>query len=369
MRLEESIRKISEAAAKIPGCVRFDIGQPDFRTPKHIQDAAIKAIKDAPMGYTPMAGIPELRCAVADYENKKGLALKAENIMVTNGGTGALFNAFLGIIEKDDEVILPDPAWSPYEMIVRSLGGAPNYTKFFDGKKPLADSIESAITSKTKAIVVNSPENPTGRVASESDLKTIAEIALDKGITIISDEVYDKLLFGDVMHHSIAKFAPENTMLINSTSKTYSMTGWRLGWLAAPVAAIKELAKCNRVTTASPNAVSQYAGLAALTESQECIEEMRKEYELRRDAAVKRMNALGWEFTNPEGAFYAFPKTGGDSWKLAMDLLLRAKVAVVPGASFGPSGEGHVRMCFGSVNSEGINEGFDRIEKHMKSYK
>lgn len=366
MRLEESIRKISEAAAKIPGCVRFDIGQPDFRTPKHIQDAAIKAIKEKPMGYTPITGIPELRRAIADYENKKGLALKAENILVTNGGTGALFNAFLGIIEKDDEVILPDPVWSPYELIVRSLGGAPNYTKFFGGKKLLADSIESAITSKTKAIVVNSPENPTGRVASESDLKTIAEIALDKGITIISDEVYDKLLFGGAKHHSIAKFAPENTMLVNSTSKTYSMTGWRLGWLAAPEAAIKELAKCNRVTTASPNAVSQYAALAALTESQECVEGMRHEYERRRDTSVKRMKHLGLEFINPEGAFYAFPKLGGDSWKLVMDLLQKAKVAVIPGASFGPSGEGHVRMCFGSVNSEGINEGFDRIQRYMK---
>ncbi len=364
--LEETIRKISEAAAKIPDCVRFDIGQPDFRTPSHIQEAAIRAIKEKPAGYTPMTGIPELRSAIADYENKKGLGLKAENIMVTNGGTGALFNAFLGLVEKGDEVLLADPSWPPYELIVRSLGGVPRYARFFDGKKLLADSIESAITSKTKAIVVNSPENPTGRVAGESDLKTIAEIALDKCITIISDEVYDKLLFKGAKHHSIAKFAPENTMLVNSASKTYSMTGWRLGWLAAPEAAIKELAKCNRVTTASPNAVSQYAALAALTESQDCVEGMRHEYERRRDTSVKRMKQLGLEFINPEGAFYAFPKLGGDSWKLAMDLLLRAKVAAVPGASFGPSCEGHVRICFGSVNLEGINEGFDRIHRYMK---
>jgi len=370
-RLEESIRKISEAAAKIPGCVRFDIGQPDFRTPHHIQDAAIRAIKEKPMGYAPMAGIPELRSAIADYENKKGLALAPENIMVTNGGNGALFCAFLALLEKDDEVLLADPAWSPYEMIVRSVGGVPVYTRFFDGKKLLADSIEGAITSKTRVIVLNSPENPTGRVASESDLKTIAEIALDKGITIISDEVYDKLFFGGAKHCSIAKFAPENTIIINSTSKTYSMTGWRLGWLAAPKDIAKELAKCSRVTTASVSAVSQYAALAAITGSQECVEAMRKEYEKRRDTAVKRMNALGWEFINPEGAFYAFPKIPecNDSWKLAMDLLEKAKVALVPGASFGPSGEGHARICFGSVNSDEINEGFDRIEKHMKNYK
>ena len=291
--------------------------------------------------------------------------------MVTNGGNGALFCAFLALLEKDDEVLLADPTWSPYEMMVRSVGGVPVYTKFFEGKKLLADSIEGAITSKTKAIIVNSPENPTGRVASESDLKTIAEIASEKGITIISDEVYDKLLFGGAKHHSIAKFAPENTILINSTSTTYSMTGWRLGWLAAPKDTIKELAKCNRVTTASVSAVSQYAALSALTGSQYCIEDMRKEYEKRRDTAVARMKELNWDFVNPEGAFYAFPKIPGckDSWKLALELLEKAKVALVPGASFGPSGEGHVRICFGSVNSDGINEGFDRIEKHMNGYK
>lgn len=369
--LQESIRKISEAAAKIPGCVRFDIGQPDFKTPQHIQEAAMRAIHEKPMGYAPMVGIPELRRAIADSENKKGLAFEPENIMVTNGGNGALFCAFLALIEKGDEVLLADPSWSPYEMMVRSLGGVPVYVKYFDGKKLLADSIESAITSKTKIIIVNSPENPTGWVAPEKDLKTIAEIAVEHGITIISDEVYDKLLFGGAKHYSIAKFAPENTILINSTSKTYSMTGWRLGWLAAPKDIVAELAKCSRVTTASVGAVSQYAALAAIAGNQECVEDMRKVYEERRDAAVKRMNALGWGFINPQGAFYAFPKVTGcrDSWKLALELLEKAKVAAVPGASFGPSGEGHVRICFGSVNSEGINEGFDRIEKHINGYK
>ncbi len=364
--LEETIRKISEAAAKIPDCVRFDIGQPDFATPKHIQDAAIKAIKEKEMGYTPTAGIAELRKAIADYENKKGLELKPENIMVTNGGTGALFCTFLGLVNPGDEVIIHDPSWSPYELHIRSIGGVPKYAKFFDGKKMLPESIKEAITSKTKAILVNSPENPTGRVASESDLKAIAELAIDKGITIISDEVYDKLVFGNAKHHSIAKFAPQNTVLINSVSKTYSMTGWRLGWLAAPEDAVKQLVKCNRVTTASPNSISQYAALAALTGSQECVEEMRKVYEERRDTITKRMEKIGWDFTVPEGAFYAFPKVGGDSWKFAMKLLERAKVAAVPGVSFGPTGEGHIRLCFGSVNSEGINEGFDRIEKVMQ---
>lgn len=384
--LQESIRRISESAAKIPDCVRFDIGQPDFPAPKHIQDAAIRAIKEKPMGYAPMAGIPELRLAIADYENKKGLAFAPENIMVTNGGNAALFCAFLALIEKGDEVLLPDPVWSPYEMIVRSVGGVPVYAKYFEdaesskasgergakrddfgGKHLVSDSIESAITSKTKAIIVNSPENPSGRVASESDLKTMAEIAIKRGITIISDEVYDKLLFGGAMHYSIAKFAPENTIIINSTSKTYSMTGWRLGWLAAPKDIVKELAKCSRVTTASVNAVSQYAALSALTSNQDCVEEMRREYEKRRDTAVARMRKLGWEFVNPEGAFYAFPKIPecGDSWKFALELLEKAKVSLVPGASFGPSGEGHVRICFGSVNSEGINEGFDRIENFL----
>lgn len=363
--LEETIRKISEAAAKIPGCIRFDIGQPDFRTPEHIRDAAFRAMNGKNIGYTSMLGIAELRKAISDYENKKGLNLAAENIMVTNGGAGALFNVFLGLLERGDEVLLPDPSWSPYELMIRSVGGVPKYARFFDGDKVIADSIVRAITPKTKAMIVNSPENPTGRVASMNDLKTIAEIAKDSKITLISDEVYDKILFGNAKHFSPAKFAPENTIVVNSMSKSYSMTGWRLGWLAAPKETVKEIAMCNRVTTGCPNAVSQYAALAALEGNQECVEDMRKEYEKRRDTAVRCMKKIGWNFVLPEGAFYAFPKVGGDSWKFARDMLERAKVAVVPGASFGPSGEGYIRLCFGSVNSDGINEGFGRMEEVM----
>lgn len=363
-KIQLSIRKISDMAAAIPGCIRFDIGQPDFRTPKNIQDAAIKAIKEGKHDYSPVTGILPLKKAIADYEREKGLEVSEKNVMVTTGGMGAIFTTMLGYIEPGDEVILPDPTWPPYKMIVSSVGGVPKLVQYFDGKgNPDVDAIEKAITEKTKVIVVNTPENPTGRVITEKDLKAIAEIADEKGIVILSDEVYDRLLFDGSRHVSIKKYAPERTIVVNSVSKTYAMTGWRLGWMVAEEEIIGELLKCNRSSVACPNTISQYAALEALSGAQDEVGKMVGEYQKRKDLIVKMMDKMGWRYVEPKGAFYAFPKVGGDSWKYSLDLMEKAKVSVVPGLPSGPKSEGYVRFCFGSCGLEQIKEGFERIER------
>ncbi len=358
-----SIRKISELASTIPGSIRFDIGQPDFDTPKHIKDAAKIALDRGKTGYSPMEGIPELRSAIVQYEAKKGVHLTPEHIMVTNGGMGALFTIFLGMLEPGDEVILPDPHWAAYRTQLAALKLKAKIVPYYKDGMLNEQALRDAITAQTKMLLVNSPTNPTGEILSESVIKKLAEIAKEHNLTVISDEVYEALNFTHEPCVSIAKYLPKQTIQINSVSKTYAMTGWRLGWLTAPIDVITELKKCNRVQTSCVNNFAQYGAVAALTGDQSCVEEMRKEYEKRYHTIKQRVTTLGWEFPEVRGAFYIFPKTEKDSWTYAMDLLEKAKVATVPGEAFGPSGKTSLRLCFGSVNSDQINEGFDRIEK------
>lgn len=362
--IQLSIRKISDLAASVPGCVRFDIGQPDFSTPKNIQDAAIKAIREGKHGYTPVVGIPQLREAVACYEAGKGFDVSDKNVMVTMGGMGAIFTTMLGFLEPSDEVVLPDPTWPPYKLIVNSVGGVPRLVPYFDESGALdVDAISAAITSRTKFVVVNTPENPTGRVIGKKDLQAIAQVCEDKGVMILSDEVYDRILFDGADHVSIKKYACDNAILVNSVSKTYAMTGWRVGWLVASEDIIGQLMKCNRASVACPNSVAQYAALEALTGVQTAVERMALEYRKRKNLVVKLMDKMGWDYVVPRGALYAFPKVCDDSWKYALALMEKGGVSVVPGLPSGPASEGYVRFCFGAAGCAQIKEGFERIEK------
>ncbi len=362
--IQLSIRKISDMAASVPGCIRFDIGQPDFKTPDNICDAAVKAIKDGHHGYTPVTGIAHLRQAIAEYESNKGIDVHDKNVMVTMGGMGAIFTTMLGFLEPGDEVVLPDPTWPPYKLIVNSVGGVPKLTPYFDESGALdIDTISSAITSRTKFVVVNTPENPTGRVIGKKDLQAIAQVCEDKSVMILSDEVYDRILFDGARHFSLKKYAGDNAILVNSVSKTYAMTGWRVGWTVASEEIIGQLMKCNRASVACPNSVAQYAALEALTGAQTEVDKMVKEYGKRKNLVVKLMDKMGWDYVTPKGALYAFPKVCDDSWKYALALMEKAGVSVVPGLPSGPASEGYVRFCFGSANCAQIKEGFERIEK------
>ena len=362
-----SIRKITELAGARNGCVRFDIGQPDFDVPQQVKDAAIEAIRTQQMGYGPVSGILPLREKLAEYESKKGLDFGAENISVATGGMNALGNIFLAVLEPEDEVIVSSPSWPPYMLIISTAYGKPVLTRFFDEFGNLdVEAIESSITPRTKAIIVNTPENPTGRVICRKDLEAIAEVAKKHDLMIVSDEVYDHILFDNEKHVSLASIAPERTVVVNSASKTFSMTGWRIGWLAcADVNFVDQVSKCNRATTACPNAVSQYAVLAAMDLDRSVVDEMVAEYAKRKEVMMSRIKSLGWDAVEPKGAFYVFPKVGFESWKFSTDLIEKAGVSIVPGTPSGSGFEEYARFCFGSTSVEVINEGFDRIEKFL----
>jgi len=360
--LQLAIRKISALAKQKPDCIRLDIGQPDFDTPEHIKQAAIDALKEGFTGYTSSYGIPELRKAIAEKESEKFGDINENNVLVTAGGSGALTCSFLSFLKPGDEVIIPDPFWSPYVFQIVTAHGKLKSINYFTNEKIDAEKIEKSITKRTKIILVNSPENPTGRVYKKKNLEVIADIANNHDLLVISDEVYEKLVFGDSKHISIANMIPEKTLLVNSCSKTYAMTGWRVGWLVGKEEYIGEIMKCNRATIACPTSIVQKAAYVALTSDQSCVEEMRKKYEERRDVAEEEFGKLGLEFIKPHGAFYIFPKIGKDSWKFALDLLEKKSVSVVPGLPFGSSGKGHIRVAL-TVDSERIREGIRRMEQ------
>lgn len=332
------------------GCIRFDIGQPDFKTPQNIKDAAKKAVDDNILTYAPTKGIPELRQEIARYESTKGRKFEEENIIVTDGGMGALTFYFLAMKPKS-EILIMRPYFPPYIAMMAISRCKPIISDFED--------IEKNINENTATIILNSPRNPDGKVFSKEESKHVAELAGKYDIPIVSDEVYDRMVY-DSDHFSISTIY-DNTFIINSVSKSYAMTGFRVGWITGPTEEVNQFAKIGGTLNASVCSISQMAALEALKGSQESVEEMKREYRSRRDLITKRMDEMGWEYTAPGGSFYVFPKINKDSWKTAFKLIKEAKVSTVPGKAFGC--EGHLRLCYGSVDKEAINEGFDRIKR------
>ncbi len=361
-----SIASITELAQKTPGCIRFDIGQPDFDTPLHIKEAIKRALKDGKTGYAPLLGIPELRQAIAEYECAKGIYVNEKNVAVTNGGLNAIFDVFLTMLEPGDEVILPNPNWCIYELMLTSLNISFKPVAYIRNSELDEVALLDAINERTRMILVNSPSNPTGEVLDSKTLERIASIVKEHGLVALSDEVYDRILFDGITAPSIRQYVPEDTIIINSTSKTYAMTGSRVGWLVAPEEVVNELKKGIRATTGCVNTYAQYGALAALRSDQYCVEEMRQEYEKRLNAMKERISHMGWKCPDVNGAFYMFPDTGKDSWTYAVDLIKIAGVSPIHGEAFGSEGKTSLRFCFGSANIEHINQGFDRIETHEK---
>ncbi len=362
--LKLSIREISELASRTPDCIRFDIGQPDFDTPQHIKDAAVKAINEGFSGYTSSFGIPELRRTIAEKECEKRLSIDENNVLITTGGTGALSCCLLNVLKPGDEIILPNPFWAPYSFIVANAHGKSIPTRFFENGKFMPENIEKNVSKRTSAIIVNTPENPTGRVLEERELKEIANISAENDLFLISDEVYEKIIFENAKHFSIASIAPERTLLVNSCSKTYAMTGWRVGWIVGEERFISEMMKTNRALTACPNSIAQKAALEALTGPQEYVKKMRKEYEKRRNYAVEKFREIGLNFILPKGTFYIFPEIKQDPWKFSLGLLRKEKVSVVPGDAFGSAGKDCVRVAL-TINMDKIKEGLERIQRYL----
>jgi len=353
--------------------ISFGAGEPDFNTPKFICDAAKEALDLGITKYTPASGTIELKKAIANYLEKKGLEYKPENIVVSNGAKHSLHNAIAAIVEKGDEVLLPIPYWVSYSELIKISGGTPVYVPCDENFIIDLDEMEKLITDKTTALILNNPSNPTGVVFGKDIIKRIAEICVKHDINVISDEIYDQLIYIDDEIPSIAIMdgMKERTIVINGVSKTYSMTGWRIGYLAAPENVAKAIASMQSHTTSGPNSIAQYASCAALNGSLDEAIMMKKAFIERRDAAVAAIKKIdGVTCIVPDGAFYIMIKVSNfygksingklitNSLDFSSLLLEESLVALVPGDDFGTPE--YVRISY-ACSMENILEGIKRI--------
>jgi aspartate aminotransferase len=360
----------------------FSLGEPDFATPEHICQAAVKAMQGGQTRYTPANGTAELRAAVARlYQKTYGVRYTPEQVIVSNGAKHSLHNALAATVGPGDEVIIPTPYWVSYSDLVEMTGA--KYvlvpTTHESGFKMTPAQLRAAITPQSKLLMLNSPSNPTGTVYTRQELEALADVVLDSNLAVLSDEIYERLVYGDsraTCFASLRPELPERTITVSGASKTYAMTGWRVGWAAGPAAVIKAMGNVQSQQTGCPCSVSQAAALAALDGDQECVEKMRREFEARRDLVCRRLSALpGVKCPTPGGAFYAFFNVAThfgrtlagrkvtDSLTLCQAALESAHVNLVPGSAFGA--EGYVRLSF-ATSREQINGGLDRLEQLLK---
>ena len=368
----------AELRAKGEDVISFSAGEPDFGTPQVIKDEAIKAINEDFTKYTAVPGIPTLLSAVADkLKRDNNLDYKASDVIVSNGAKHSLFNLFQSTIEDGDEVIILAPFWVTYPELIKYSGGVPVVieTKEENSFKVTSDELKSAITSKTKMIVLTTPSNPTGSVYSKEELEGIAEVLKGSDILVASDEMYEKLLYDNKEFTSAASVSEdmfERTITVNGLSKSVAMTGWRFGYLATPkVELIKAMKKLQSQATSNINSITQKAAIAGLDgRAQADIDMMKVEFEKRRDLACDMFNKIdGLSVVKPDGAFYLFvniKKVENDSMKFCKELLAKSGIAVVPGLGFGS--EGFFRFSF-ATDETTIKEGIGRIEKFVKEYK
>jgi Aspartate/tyrosine/aromatic aminotransferase len=350
--------------------INFTLGEPDFDTPKNITDATYDAMKRGETHYSPGAGIPELRQAIADkLVNENGIPTTANDVMVTPGAKLAIFEAMMTLIEDGDEVLLFDPSWVSYDACIKMAGGKTVWVPTDADKNygPAGD-LSEYVTDKTKMIVINTPCNPTGSVYEKSQLKEIADLAIDHDFLVMSDEMYEKIIY-DKKNYSIASFDNmyERTITINGFSKAYAMTGWRLGYMNAPSNIFQSLEKIQSHTISNVTTFIQYGGHEALVGPQDELHKMQAAFKERRNVLVEGLRKLGLKCPMPDGAFYAYPDISefGTSEEITDRLLDEAHVAVSPGIAFGESGKDNIRISY-AASVERINEALVRMEKVFK---
>ncbi len=352
----------------------FGAGEPDFDTPEHIKRAAIEALEAGFTKYTPNAGIPELRQAIADkLAADNGLNYRAGQVVVSNGAKHACYNAILATCQPGDEVIIPAPYWVSYPDMVRLVGADPVIvpTSERNAWKMRPEDFENAMTPRTKMLIMNSPGNPTGSVYTREELEAIVNVAAEEDIYVLSDEIYEKLVYDDVKHVSIASLSQEAydlTITVNGFSKSYAMTGWRLGYLAAPDAVVRAVDSIQSHTSSNPSSFSQYGALAALKGDQQPLADMREEFDMRRNYMFDRLSKItNVTAIKPQGAFYILvniSQLGLTSQNFADRLLSKANVAVVPGAAFGD--DRTVRFSY-ATSLDVIKKGLDRFQDFCRT--
>ena len=368
------IREMFAMQTGLTDVVSFALGEPDFTSPKHIIDATVASFQRGETHYTPNAGIPALREAVARSYQERGLDYKPEEILIGSGAISVLCLACTAILDIGDEVLLPDPGWANYNGLITQVGAVPVPVRVKEANGFMYDveDLRAAITPKTKMILINSPSNPTGGVASAENLRQIADLVKEKDLYVLTDEIYHELLWSDEPYTSIAGFPgmKERTLIVDGFSKKYAMTGFRLGYGAGPEEVIATMTKLLENVLSSVNEGIQWGGVAALTGDQSPVEEMKEQYRRRRQIIVEGLNAIDRiSCLAPMGAFYAFPnisQTGLSSRDFAIRLLKEKHTVVVPGTGFGEGGEGFVRISY-ATSEENIREGLKRIAEFVAS--
>ena len=367
------IRKFFDLAAEMPECISLGVGEPDFKTPWAVREAGIESLEHGRTRYTSNAGLKELRAEIARYLDRR-MGLKydpAKEVLVTVGGSEAIDMCIRTLVQAGDEVIIPEPCFVCYEPITTLSGGVPVHVacRQEDEFRLRADALKAAITQKTKLLIMPFPNNPTGAVMEREDLEAIAEVLRGTNIMVLSDEIYAELNYGLQNHVSIATLPgmAERTVVINGFSKTYAMTGWRLGYACGPAPIIRIMTKIHQSAIMSAPTTSQYAAITALKDCDGEIERMRNEYNMRRRLVVKSFNDMGLSCFEPRGAFYAFPcikSSGMSSEEFCTKLLEQKHVAIIPGNAFGASGEGYARVSY-AYSVEHLMEAIRRIREFL----
>jgi aspartate/methionine/tyrosine aminotransferase len=376
-----AIRKMMERAQQLEkegkSVIHLEIGRPDFDTPSHIKQATVQALDRGDVHYTSSYGTLDLREAITDkLKRDNGLEYHpSSEVIVTAGANEAVFAAIMGTVNPGDEVLVPDPSWLNYFHCVTMAGGRAVSVPLREGNGFLLDpgEIERVITPRSRMLIVPTPHNPSGAVLSREDLEAIATLTCRHGLLVLSDEIYEKLIYGKSKHYSIGAFPGmrERTLTVNGFSKSYSMTGWRLGYVAAPRELIAILVRSHMYTVVCATSFSQSGAAAAYRGPQDCVEEMRREFARRRElilARLERMRGIGC--VEPDGAFYVFPSVRGlgkSSEEVAAHLLEHALIATVPGSAFGKHGEGYIRISYAN-SYENISEAMDRMAKSLERF-
>jgi aspartate aminotransferase len=367
---ESATMKIADITAKLRSegqdIISFSLGEPDFETPENIKRAAKTALDRGETHYTQGSGISELREAIAEkLKNDTNLDVTPADVLVTTGAKQAIFEAICTLIDEGDEVLLLDPAWVSYSAIVKFAGGKPVMVPVSEQDGYVSVDLQSHMTRDTKLLILNSPCNPTGAVYGKNAIKAAAETAEDHSVFVLSDEVYEKIIYG-AKHHSIGNLIPDRTITINGFSKAYAMTGWRLGYTTAPTPILQGMLKIQQHSVSNATSFAQRAGVEALRGDQGAVRAMVAEFKKRRDIMIDGLRKMEIECALPRGAFYAFAKVSqfGNSVEVTEKLLQDALVAVTPGSAFGPNGEGYVRLSY-ATSRQNIEDGIDRIEASL----
>lgn len=369
------IRQFDSDTSDIPGIIKLTLGEPDFNTPEHIKKAAIKAIEDNQSHYSPNAGIPALREAVATYYNEKfDLNYAASQVVTTVGATEAIAASLQTVINPGDTVIVPTPIFPIYIPITKVNDGNVILVDTSDDgfvltAKKLEQVIDEHPLARVKAVVLNYPSNPTGVTYTRKQIEELAEVVRERNLWVISDEIYAELTYTK-KHFSIARAIPERTILITGLSKSHAMTGWRIGYILGPQDFVDQVVKSHQNFVTAPTTISQFAALEAMTNGKNDSKTMLKEYGKRRDFMIKELEEVGFKIASPDGAFYIFAKIPAncpqDSWKFVRALANEAHVAIIPGVSFGTGGDGYVRISY-AASFENLQEAAKRIKEYVKT--